>query len=171
MVDWKDILDSRHKQLKIVFSNTNFPLVSIIMTVQKNTLSSAIKNGLRKKCRVSILHSSSILELIIIDFLHGTRTEVGWGCVGWITGQQTKALIRHISFRLCSCSVTRGSCLNCEVILIVEFQHSSSLCLLEDRKFSLWSRDFRVRGNKVNITRQIVCIIVTPSLDLGRQWY
>lgn len=77
MVDWEDILDSRQKQLKIVFSNTNFPLVPIIMIVQKNTLSFAIKNGLRKKCRVSILHSSSVLELIIIDFSHGTRTEVG----------------------------------------------------------------------------------------------
>lgn len=43
MVDWKDILDSRQKQLKIMFSNTNFPLVSIIMIVQKNTLSFAIK--------------------------------------------------------------------------------------------------------------------------------
>lgn len=153
MVDWKDILDSRQKQLKIVFSNTNFPLVSIIMIVQKNTLSFAIKNGLWKKCWVSILYSSSVLELIIIDFLHGTRTEVGWGCVGWITGQQTKALIRHISFRLCSYFVTKGSCLNCEVILIVEFQHSSSLCLLKDCKFLLWSKDFRVCGNNINTTR------------------
>lgn len=49
MVDWEDILDSRQKQLKIVFSNTNVPLVSIIMIVQKNTLSFAIKKRVTEK--------------------------------------------------------------------------------------------------------------------------
>lgn len=133
-----------------MFSNTNFPLVSIIMIVQKNALSFALKkNGLWKKCWVSILHSSSVLELIIIDFLHGTRTEVGWECVGWITRQQTKALIRHISFRLCSCSMTKGSCLNCEAILIFEFQQSSSICLLEDWIFFLYFLNFHILDSTV----------------------
>lgn len=61
MVDWKDILDSRQKQLKIVFSNTNFPLVSIIMIVQKNTLSFAIK----KRVMEEVLGINFILQLSI----------------------------------------------------------------------------------------------------------
>lgn len=38
MVAWKNILERRQTQPKIVFSNTNFTLASIIMIAQKNPL-------------------------------------------------------------------------------------------------------------------------------------